>query len=173
MLSSVLQTIDSRAEQSIAALKEFLAIPSISAKLDNQLEMRRCAQWLADHLAFAGLDVKVMPTGGGKGQSVVVARNKHKPGRPTVLLYGHYDVQPPEPLELWTTPPFTPTVRDNAIYARGAADDKGQIWAHVEAILAWQAHGGLPINLTVLIEGEEEIGSENLEAFVKKHKDAL
>src|SRR5271170_3344542 len=170
MLSSVLQTIDSRREQSIAALKEFLAIPSISAKLDNQLEMRRCAQWLADHLAFAGLDVKLMPTGGGKGQSIVVARNKNVPGRPTVLLYGHYDVQPPEPLELWTSPPFSPAIRDNAIYARGAADDKGQVWAHVEAIQAWQEAGGVPVNLTLLIEGEEEIGSPNLEEFVVKNR---
>jgi acetylornithine deacetylase/succinyl-diaminopimelate desuccinylase-like protein len=173
VLSSVLQTIESRREQSIAALKEFLAIPSVSAKLDNQLEMRRCAQWLADHLAFAGLDVKVMPTGGGKGQSVVVARNKHLPGRPTVLFYGHYDVQPPEPLELWTSPPFEPAVRDGAIYARGAADDKGQVWAHVEAIMAWQAHSGLPVNLIVLVEGEEEIGSSNLSEFIREHRQAL
>ena len=166
MLPSVLQTLDSRREQSVAALKEFLAIPSISAKPDNQPDMRRCAQWLADQLAFAGLDVKLMPTG-GKGHPVVVAKNKHVPGRPTVLFYGHYDVQPPEPLELWTSPPFEPTVRNNAIYARGAADDKGQVWAHVEAIIAWQAHGGLPVNLTLLIEGEEEIGSENLPEFIR------
>jgi len=173
MLSSVLQTVDSRREQSVAALKEFLAIPSISARPDNQMEMRRCAQWLADHLIFAGLDVKVMPTNAGNGQPVVVARNKHIAGRPTVLLYGHYDVQPPEPLELWTSPPFEPTVRNNAIYARGAADDKGQVWAHVEAIMAWQAHSGLPVNLIVLVEGEEEIGSSNLTAFIREHRDAL
>jgi len=173
MLSSVMQTVDSRREQSVAALKEFLAIPSISAKRDNQLEMRRCAQWLADHLAFAGLDVKVMPTGGGSGQPVVVARNKHVAGRPTVLLYGHYDVQPPEPLELWTSPPFEPAVRKNAIYARGAADDKGQVWAHVEALMAWQAHAGLPVNLIVLVEGEEEIGSPNLTEFIREHLQAL
>jgi acetylornithine deacetylase/succinyl-diaminopimelate desuccinylase-like protein len=173
MPSSVLQTIDSRREQSVAALKEFLAIPSISAKPDNQLEMRRCAQWLADHLAFAGLDVKLMPTGRGKGQPVVVARNKHVSGRPTVLLYGHYDVQPPEPLELWTSPPFEPAVRNNAIYARGSADDKGQVWAHVEAIMAWQAHSGLPVNLIVLVEGEEEIGSSNLSEFIREHRQAL
>jgi acetylornithine deacetylase/succinyl-diaminopimelate desuccinylase-like protein len=170
MLDRVLQTIDSRRHQSVAALTEFLSIPSVSTKPDHAPDMRRAAQWLADQLSFAAMDVSIMPTG---GHPVVVAKNKHKPGRPTVLLYGHYDVQPPEPLELWTTPPFTPTVRDNALYARGAADDKGQVWAHVEAILAWQAHGGLPINLTVLIEGEEEIGSENLEAFVAKHRAGL
>src|SRR5580704_6753668 len=173
MLSSVLQTIDSRREHAISNLKEFLSIASISAKRDNQMEMRRCAQWLADHLAFAGLDVKLMPTGGGKGQSVVVARNKPVAGRPTVLLYGHYDVQPPEPLELWTSPPFEPAVRNNAIYARGAADDKGQVWAHVEAIMAWQAHSGLPVNLIVLVEGEEEIGSSKLPEFIREHGQAL
>jgi acetylornithine deacetylase/succinyl-diaminopimelate desuccinylase-like protein len=173
MLSSVLQTIDSRREQSIAALKEFLAIPSISARLDNQIEMKRCAHWLADHFKFAGLDVKVMPTGGGKGHPIIVARNKHVAGRPTVLFYGHYDVQPPEPLELWTTPPFEPAIRNNAIFARGAADDKGQVWAHVEAIMAWQAHSGLPVNLIALVEGEEEVGSANLAAFIREHKENL
>ncbi|MGD0387588.1 MAG: dipeptidase [Tepidisphaeraceae bacterium] len=173
MLQAVLQTIDSRREQAVAALKEFLAIPSVSTKPQHKPNMRRCAQWLADHLAFGGLDVKIMPTGAGSGAPIVVAKNKHVAGRATVLLYGHYDVQPPEPLELWTSPPFEPTVRDNAIYARGAADDKGQVWAHVEAILAWQAHAGLPVNLTLLIEGEEEIGSANLAKFVHDHRDFL
>jgi acetylornithine deacetylase/succinyl-diaminopimelate desuccinylase-like protein len=170
MLPAVLQAIDSRRDQAIAALKEFLAIPSVSAKPQHKSDMRRCAQWIADHLSVAGLDVKIMPTGGAP---IVVAKNKHLAGRTTVLLYGHYDVQPPEPLDLWTSPPFEPAVRDNAVYARGAADDKGQVWAHVEAILAWQAHGGLPINLTMLIEGEEEIGSANLANFVQAHRDLL
>jgi acetylornithine deacetylase/succinyl-diaminopimelate desuccinylase-like protein len=173
MLQQVLQTIESRRHQCVAALTEFLAIPSVSAKPEHQPEMNRCAQWLADQLTFGALDVKVMPTAGGKGHPVVVAKNKHLPGRPTVLFYGHYDVQPPEPLELWTSPPFQPTVRNNALYARGAADDKGQVWAHVEAILAWQAHGGLPINLIMLIEGEEEIGSDHLAQFVAEHRQPL
>jgi acetylornithine deacetylase/succinyl-diaminopimelate desuccinylase-like protein len=173
MLQAVLQTIDSRREQAVAALKEFLAIPSVSTTPQHKPDMRRCAQWLADHLAFGGLDVKIMATGAGSGAPIVVAKNKHVAGRATVLLYGHYDVQPPEPLESWTSPPFEPTVRDNAIYARGAADDKGQVWAHVEAILAWQAHAGLPVNLTLLIEGEEEIGSANLAEFVRAHRDFL
>jgi len=173
MLPSVLQTIESRCEHAVANLKEFLSIPSISAKPDNELEMRRCAQWLADHLTFAGLDAKLMPTGGGKGHPILVARNKHVAGRPTVLLYGHYDVQPPDPLDLWTSPPFQPTVRNGAIFARGAADDKGQIWAHVEAIMAWQAHSGVPVNLVVLIEGEEEIGSIHLTDFIRENRQAL
>jgi acetylornithine deacetylase/succinyl-diaminopimelate desuccinylase-like protein len=89
------------------------------------------------------------------------------------LFYGHYDVQPPEPLDKWVTPPFEPAVRDGAIYARGAVDYKGQVWAHVEAISAWQQHGGVPVNLTMLIEGEEEIGSENLEKFVRENRNEL
>ena len=111
-----------------------------------------------------------MPT---HGHPIVLAKNKHVEGRPTVLFYGHYDVQPPEPLELWTTPPFEPTVRAGSIYARGAADDKGQVWAHIEALLAWQSHGGVPVNITLLIEGEEEIGSEHLADFVHKHAKEL
>jgi acetylornithine deacetylase/succinyl-diaminopimelate desuccinylase-like protein len=170
VLADVLQTIDSRRHQCVSALTEFLSIPSVSAKPEHALDMRRAAQWLADQLAFAHLQVSVMPTG---GHPCVVAKNKHVPGRPTVFFYGHYDVQPPEPLDQWISPPFTPTVRDNAIFARGAVDDKGQVCSHLEAILAWQAHGGLPVNLTMLIEGEEEVGSENLEKFIAKNKAAL
>ena len=170
MLEQVLKTIDGRTDQSLAALKEFLAIPSVSTKPEHGADMLRCATWLADQLKFGGFDVSVMPTG---GHPAVVAKNRHEKGRPTVLVYGHYDVQPVEPLDLWTTKPFEPTVRNGAIYARGAADDKGQVWCHVDALLAWQAHGGPPINVTLLVEGEEEIGSPNLKAFVTKNRDAL
>lgn len=170
MLDQVLKTIDGRKDQSLSALKEFLSIPSVSTKPDHKPDMLRCATWLADQLKFAHFDVSVMPT---PGHPIVVAKNKHQPGRPTVLFYGHYDVQPPEPLEQWKTPPFEPAVRDGAIYARGSADDKGQVWCHVQAATAWQAHGGLPVNITMLIEGEEEIGSDHLEAFVAQHRDAL
>lgn len=177
MLNDVLNTLKARDYQSLEKLKEFLAIPSISTKPDHAADVRRCANWLCDQLRFAMLDVKVMETmdaAGKAGHPVVVAKNKHQPGRPTILLYGHYDVQPPEPLELWKSPPFEPTVRkdDNgfdAIFARGAVDDKGQVWAHVEAITAWQAHGGVPVNLTCLFEGEEEIGSPSLETFIEHH----
>ncbi len=173
MLQAVLQTIDARRNLAVSALKEFLSIPSVSAQPSHKADMQRCAHWLADQLSSGSLEVKVMPVAGGKGHPAVVAENKHVPGRPTVLYYGHYDVQPPEPLELWTTPPFEPAVRNGAIYARGAADDKGQVWAHVEAILAWQAQGGLPVNLTLLIEGEEEVGSENLREFVAANRPRL
>ena len=170
MLEQVLKTIEGRKDQSLAALKEFLAIPSVSTDPARAQEVVRCATWLADQLKFAGFETSIMRTG---GHPCVVAKNRHQPGRPTVLVYGHYDVQPPEPLELWTTPAFEPTVRNGAIYARGAADDKGQVWCHVEALLAWQAHGGPPVNLTLVIEGEEEIGSVNLGAFVRQHRAAL
>jgi len=175
MLDRVLKTIESRKPQSLAALKEWLAIPSVSTKPEHAPDIMRAAQWLADQLKFGALDVSIMQTGGAPA---VVAKNKHEKGRPTILVYGHYDVQPPEPLELWTTPAFEPTVRKDengfdAIYARGAVDDKGQVWCHVEAILAWQAHTGLPINITLLIEGEEEIGSTHLADFIRKNKDGL
>lgn len=175
MLKEVLALIDQRKVQSLAKLTEFLSIPSVSTKPEHKPDMHKCAQWVADQLKFAMLEAQVMPT---RGHPCVVAKNKHVPGRPTILFYGHYDVQPPEPLELWDSPPFEPTLRrtpagTDAIYARGAVDDKGQVWAHIEALTAWQAHGGIPVNLTVLIEGEEEIGSPNLGHFIAEHKDAL
>jgi len=170
MTEQVLQTIDSRTEQTIAGLREFLSIPSVSTKPEHAPDLRRCARWLADRLNIAGLKADLRETG---GHPIVLAKNEHRPGRPTVLLYGHYDVQPPEPLDKWVTKPFEPAVRNGAIYARGAVDDKGQVWAHAEAIAAWQQHGGLPVNLTMLIEGEEEIGSEHLEKFVRENRDEL
>src|SRR5262245_25426609 len=120
MIDRVLTTLEARRDQSLAGLIEFLKIPSVSTKPEHKPDMIRCANWLADKFRFAMLDAKVMETG---GHPVVVARNKHVPGRPTVLLYGHYDVQPPEPLELWKSPPFEPTVRKDdkgyeAIFAR-------------------------------------------------------
>lgn len=175
MLNDVLATLENRSHQILDRLKTFLRFRSISANPAYQDDCRQCAQWVADQLRFAGLDASVMPTG---GHPCVVARNKHQPGRPTVLMYGHYDVQPPEPLQLWTSDPFDPVVGKTqagteAIFARGAVDDKGQLACHIEAVTAWQAHGGLPVNLIMLIEGEEEIGSIHLESFVRQHRDLL
>ena len=172
MIDTVLKTIDSTRDQSLAGLIDFLRLPSISTKPEHAADVRACATWLADRLNLIGLKAQVLPTA---GHPVVLAKNAHQPGRPTVLVYGHYDVQPPEPLDLWTTPPFEPTVRKtdagtDAVYARGAVDDKGQVWAHVQAIAAWHAHGGAPVNLTLLIEGEEECGSNHLTDFVNQHK---
>src|SRR5947207_14957318 len=150
MLDRVLASIDAGRQTSLQGLMALLRIPSVSTKPDHAQDMVRCAQSLAKTLRASKLRASVEPTG---GHPVVLARNEHKPGRPTVLFYGHYDVQPPEPLEQWVTPPFEPAERSGAIYARGAADDKGQVWAHVQAVRAWQKHGGLPVNLTKLTEG--------------------
>src|SRR6478672_10916346 len=159
------------AERIRQELFELLTIPSVSARSEHDPDTRHAAEWIARSVRAAGLKATVHET---PGQPVVVGEYRDAPaGAPTVLVYGHYDVQPAEPLELWTTPPFEPTIRNNAIYARGAADDKGQVWCHIESLLAWQAHGGPPVNITLLIEGEEEIGSPNLAAFVKQHRDAL
>jgi acetylornithine deacetylase/succinyl-diaminopimelate desuccinylase-like protein len=170
MLDDVLKTLDANRDQTLAGLMEFLRIPSVSTKATHAGDLVACADWLSKQLNAIGLTSQVQPTA---GHPIVLAKNEHRPGRPTVLFYGHYDVQPPEPLDKWVTPPFEPAVRDNAIYARGAADDKGQVWAHVAALAAWQQHGGLPVNLIALIEGEEEIGSDHLEAFVAANAKSL
>ncbi len=170
MLQKVLSQLDQDRDAAVARLQDFLRIPSVSTKEENRTDVAQCAQFLADRLNELKFDARVHETA---GHPVVVARNEHVPGRPTVLLYGHYDVQPVEPLELWKTPPFEPTIRDGAIYARGAADDKGQVWAHVEAIRAWQQAGGVPANLVLLLEGEEEIGSPNLQKFMEEHRGDL
>lgn len=171
MLNNVLSHIDASRDRILQDLTEFLRIPSVSTKPEHAGDCQRCAEWLSGRLSSLGLKSQVLPTG---GHPAVLATNDHKPGRPTVLVYGHYDVQPPEPLEQWTTPPFEPTVRNNALYARGTADDKGQVWCHVAALEAWQKQqGGVPVNLTFLVEGEEEIGSRNLRKFVESHKDLL
>lgn len=170
MINNVLTTLDTTRPQALENLKAFLRIPSISTDPDRASDVQRCADWLSQQLSDSGLSSQVLPTG---GHPVVLAHNAHVPGRPTILLYGHYDVQPAEPLEQWLSPAFEPTVRNGAIYARGAVDDKGQVWAHVEALRAWQRHGGIPVNITMLIEGEEEIGSAHLADFMRDHRAAL
>lgn len=172
MLDKVLQSIDATTAQSLDRLKSFLEIPSVSTKPDHKPDMQRCAEFLATEFRACGLTPQIHPT---PGHPILIAKNQHRSDRPTVLLYGHYDVQPPEPLADWTTPPFDPTVRNDehgypAVYARGAVDDKGQVWCHLEALRAWKQQGGeLPVNLIALIEGEEEIGSINLEQFLRTH----
>lgn len=168
MLDSILQAVDNCRSQSLEGLKQFLRIPSISNDARYDGDIRRCTEWLAGILRESRLEVRILPTA---GHPVVTAQNAHQLGRPTILFYGHYDVQPPDPLDQWTTPPFEPTLRDGAIYARGAADDKGQVWAHLQAIRHWQDNGGLPVNLKLLIEGEEETGSEHLAPLIESHLD--
>jgi acetylornithine deacetylase/succinyl-diaminopimelate desuccinylase-like protein len=159
-------------EEYLAQLKGLLAIPSVSTLPEHRPDMRRAANWLADHLRAIGLThAEVLPTG---GHPLVYAEWLGSPEAATVLIYGHYDVQPPDPLDEWTSPPFEPTVRDGKLYARGATDDKGQLFAQVKAVDALlSAEGALPVNVKFLLEGEEEIGSPNLEAFIKRKADML
>lgn len=152
-------------------LFEFLRIPSVSAKSENNADVARAADWLKESLEQAGLKATVHST---PGHPVVIGEWRGAPGAPTVLVYGHYDVQPAEPLELWTSPPFEPTLRDGNIYARGSVDDKGQLFLHVKALEAHLAtRGKLPVNVVVIAEGEEEVGSDNLEEFIEKNSDLL
>ena len=153
-------------------LFDFLRIPSVSARSEHNPDTARAAEWLAEAMRTAGLSATVHPT---KGHPVVVGEWRGAAaGAPTVLVYGHYDVQPAEPLELWESPPFEPTVRDGRIYARGSVDDKGQLYLHVKAIQAHLAtRGTLPCNVVVIAEGEEEVGSEHLAPFVEQHKATL
>ena len=153
-------------------LFEFLRIPSVSAVAERRGETRQAAEWVAGKLKSAGLEVSVHDTA---GHPVVLGEWRQAgPNAPTVLIYGHYDVQPAEPLELWTTPPFEPTVRSGRIYARGSCDDKGQLYLHVKSLEAHLAvTGKLPVNVVVIAEGEEEVGSEHLMPFVRAHRDRL
>ncbi len=149
------------------------AFPSISTLPEHKEDVARAAQFVADKLKAAGLEnVEIIET---SKHPLVYADWLHAPGKPTVLCYGHYDVQPPDPLELWKSPPFEPSIRDGNIYARGACDDKGQMYMHVKAIEALMAvHGGkLPINVKFLIEGEEEVGGESISAYVPANKQKL
>jgi len=147
-------------------LFEFLRIPSVSARSEHRQDTLRAAEWLAARMRDVGLTTEVVPT---DGHPIVVGEwRKAGEAAPTVLIYGHYDVQPAEPLELWESPPFEPTVRRGRIYARGAVDDKGQLYLHVKALEAHlRTRGTLPVNVVVLAEGEEEIGSPNLASFVE------
>ncbi|MBI4520616.1 MAG: dipeptidase [Gemmatimonadetes bacterium] len=153
-------------------LFELLRIPSVSARSEHDSDTRQAAEWLARRLRSIGFEVEIVET---PRHPVVLAEWRGAgSGAPTVLIYGHYDVQPPEPLDLWTTPPFEPTMRDGRIFARGAVDDKGQLYMHVAALDAYLAEGGkLPINVVLIAEGEEEIGSPNLVPFVERFRDRL
>jgi acetylornithine deacetylase/succinyl-diaminopimelate desuccinylase-like protein len=156
----------------VAELKSFVRFSSISAQPQHAGDVKACAAWLANHLAEMGLDhAQVIST---RGHPLVYADWLRAPGRPTVLIYGHYDVQPPDPLDEWTSPPFEPTVRGGDLYGRGASDDKGQMFAHIKALESYlQTAGALPVNVKCIFEGEEEIGSKNLNTFLSKNRNAL
>jgi acetylornithine deacetylase/succinyl-diaminopimelate desuccinylase-like protein len=150
----------------------FLRIPSVSARSEHAPDVQVAASWLAERMRDAGLEASVMET---PGHPVVLGEWRGAPpGAPTVLIYGHYDVQPPEPLEEWHSPAFEPTVRDGNLFARGAADDKGQLFLHIKALEAHlKGQGSLPVNVVVVAEGEEEVGSPNLVPFVEAHRQRL
>src|SRR5579863_2374676 len=164
--------IEGRRDSNLEELREFLRIPSVSAKSEHKQDVERGAQWVADHLRTAGFKtVEIVPT---VLHPLVYAESLEAPGKPTVLFYGHYDVQPAEPLDLWTSPAFDPTVRDGNLFGRGTADDKGQVHIHIKALEALQhVNGKFPVNIKVLIEGEEEVGSVSLWDHVQKNKEKL
>src|SRR6266852_2879941 len=149
-------------------LKSFLRIPSVSTLPEHRGDVKRAAGFVADSLGAAGMEhVEIIPTA---KHPLVYADWLHAPGKPTVLCYGHYDVQPPDPLEEWKSPPFEPTLRDGNIYARGSADDKGQMYMHIKAVEALRAvNGKLPVNVKFLIEGEEEVGGESIAKYVAEN----
>ena len=169
---NVIDFVHSHRDRYVAELKDFLAIPSISALPDRAADVARCAQWTADEMRRIGLEsVEVIAT---PGHPVVYGEWCHATGAPTILFYGHYDVQPVDPVDLWESPPFEATVREGELYARGAADDKGQVFMHFKAIEAHlKTTGHLPVNIKVVIEGEEEIGSVHLDRFVRDHRSRL
>jgi len=161
----------------VEELKALLRIPSVSTAPEHREDVRRAAQFCADELARIGLEhVELIETATPErpgGHPLVYADFLHSEGKPTVLCYGHYDVQPAEPLAEWLSPPFEPTERDGNIYARGAVDDKGQMWMHVKAIESLLGAGSLPVNLRVILEGEEEVGGEGIAKFVREHGEKL
>src|ERR1700737_2508660 len=164
--------IEGRRDQNLAELNEFLRIPSVSAKSEHKPDIERAAQWVSNKLRAAGFKtVEIVPT---NLHPLVYAESLEAPGKPTILFYGHYDVQPAEPLDLWTTPAFEPTVRNGNLFGRGTADDKGQVHIHIKALESLQkVNGKLPINVKVLIEGEEEVGSVSLWDYVQANKEKL
>lgn len=164
--------VRSNAERFLAELNEFIRIPSISTLPENSGDVRRAAEWTAQKLKAAGLEnVEVIETA---RHPLVYADWLHAPGKPTVLCYGHYDVQPPDPLELWESPPFEPTIRNGNLYARGSADDKGQMYMHIKAIEAlFAVHGKLPVNVKFIVEGEEEVGGASIAKYVPANKEKL
>jgi len=169
---SISSYIDTHREAWLEEVNDFLRIPSVSTDAERVGDTRAAAEWLADKLRVAGCDeVELWPS---EGHPVVFGAWRQAEGAPTLLVYGHYDVQPEEPVELWDSPPFEPTIRDGKLYARGAADDKGQLYIHVKALETWLATAGsCPVNLVFLIEGEEEVGSPNIGAVVKEHQARL
>ncbi|MDR1990290.1 MAG: dipeptidase [Acidobacteriaceae bacterium] len=171
-MNNVIDFIQVNRDRYLDELKALLAIPSISALPEHAADVRRCAEWCGGEMTRIGLQgVRLIET---PGHPVVYGEWMGAEGAPTILFYGHYDVQPVDPLDLWQSPPFEATIRDGEIYARGSADDKGQVFMHLKAIEAHLTQNGrLPVNIKILLEGEEEVGSEHLDEFVRANKALL
>ena len=173
-MDKVLDYLKQNQKRFLAEFCDYLRFPSVSAQPAHKKDLHACAEWLVAHCRAIGLDARLCPTG---GHPIVIAKTlgaKSKTKRPHFMVYGHYDVQPPEPLELWQTPPFEPRIEGKTIYARGSTDNKGQNFTHLKAVEAYLKTGTpLPCDLTFVIEGEEEVGSESLSSFLKKNRREL
>ena len=162
--SALLDSLADSSQRHLNELVQWLRIPSVSSDSTRVQDVQRAAQWLLAKFDSAGLSVEMLPT---QGHPIVLAETPKVDGAPVVVVYGHYDVQPAEPLDQWVSGPFEPTVRDGNLYARGATDDKGQVLTHVQSVCDWLASGQpLPLQVKFVIEGEEEVGSENLERML-------
>jgi acetylornithine deacetylase/succinyl-diaminopimelate desuccinylase-like protein len=171
-MSDVVRYIEQNHDRYLQELIEFLRLPSISTNVGDPEKVKQTAEFVADQLKQSQMsEVQIVPTG---GHPIVYAERIEDPSKPTVLVYGHYDVQPVDPLELWDSPPFDPQVRDGKLFARGSTDDKGQMMIHFKSTEAFmETRGCLPLNIKFLIEGEEEIGSAHLDQFIREHQDQL
>lgn len=171
-MENVISFINSNKEKYVEELKDFLRIPSISTNPANKADVAHCAQYVSEQMNKSGLNnVQIFPTA---GHPIVYGEWLGAPGKPTILYYGHYDVQPVDPVNLWTNGPFEPTIKDGYIYARGSSDDKGQVFLNLKSVEAhMKINGKLPVNVKFIIEGEEEVGSTNLENFISTNKDLL
>jgi acetylornithine deacetylase/succinyl-diaminopimelate desuccinylase-like protein len=172
-MSNAIDTfVRSNEQRLLDELKDFIRIPSVSTDPDRKADVERAAQFVAAALRDTGMEnIEIIPTA---GHPLIYADWLHAPGKPTVLMYGHYDVQPPDPLELWESPPFEPAERNGNLYARGAVDDKGQMYMHIKALEALRAvNGTLPCNIKVLVEGEEEVGGASIAKYVPQNKEKL
>jgi acetylornithine deacetylase/succinyl-diaminopimelate desuccinylase-like protein len=170
-MDAVLNYLAKHQARFVRELCEYVTFPSVSAQPQHQKDMAACATWLVGHCRQIGLESRLIPTA---GHPVVLAATPRRSSRPHYLVYGHYDVQPPEPLELWTTPPFQPRIKGRSLFARGASDNKGQHFAHLKAIEAYlSTKTDLPCDLTLVVEGEEEVGSSHLPDFLRAHRNQL
>lgn len=170
MAKQAIDFLHQNRQQFLDTLLKFLQIPSVSSQEAHKSDCERCAEFLLAELQNMGTEARVFPTA---GLPIVYAEKIQSSDLPTILVYGHYDVQPPEPLELWQTPPFEPNIREDKVFARGSSDDKGQVFLQVKAFQAMLATDSLPVNVKFLFEGEEEVGSDNLGEFIRQHKQML